>query len=135
MVDAPSEVRFVEVRPLPSVLIMVRKRKKITDLVVATKYVTLARNAQTRGIDVTISFAELKRVLKQTHCYFTGVELNDINEDENQFSLDRIDNDKGYVKGNVVACARSFNQFVKGGLTVQQIKHLYNGLEKAGLCK
>ena len=114
---------------------MVKRRKKITDLVVATKYVTLARNAQTRGIDVTISFAELKRVLKQTHCYFTGVELNDINEDENQFSLDRIDNDKGYVKGNVVACARSFNQFVKGGLTVQQIKHLYNGLEKAGLCK
>ena len=108
-------------------------KRQITDLVVAKKYVALALSASKRDIEVSISFAELKRVMKTDTCHFTGEQLNHINEDYNQHSLDRIDNDKGYVKGNVVACSRGFNQFVKGELTVTQIKNLMKGLEKSGL--
>lgn len=112
---------------------MKNAKRQITDLIVARKYVALAQGASKRDIEVSISFAELKKVMKTDTCHFTGKQLNDINEDYNQHSLDRIDNEKGYVKGNVVACSRGFNQFVKGSLSVEQIKDLMKGLRKSGL--
>jgi cupin superfamily acireductone dioxygenase involved in methionine salvage len=111
---------------------MKNAKRQITDLIVARKYVALVQSASKREIEVSISFAELKRVMKTNTCHFTGEELNHINEDYNQHSLDRIDNEKGYVKGNVVACSSGFNS-VKGSLTVNQIKILMKGLKKSGL--
>ena len=115
------------------------KENKLTDLEVASKLVTLALSAKNRSKEFNISFNKMKRVLNSKKCYYTGVPIvfkSDSvgNHDHNKLTIDRIDNDKGYVDDNIVACSHAFNQ-VKGNLTVSQIKSLYKGLQKAKLCK
>ena len=107
--------------------------EKIDDGFLARKYVSLQGNAGKRGVEFTLSLKRLKKVLETKKCFFTGVPLNRINEDPNQLSIDRIDNSKGYVDDNIVACARDFNQRVKGELTINEVEQLYKGLKKAGL--
>lgn len=109
------------------------KSEEITDLVVATRLCTIARNAATRGIEFDLSFSKLKRLLKTKRCFFTGVELDRIEDSPNQMSIDRLDNSKGYIDSNVVVCAREFNQNKKRSLGIEDIKFLYQGLKKAKL--
>lgn len=42
-------------------------------------------------------------------CYYTGVELSGIPGKWNHFSIDRIDSNKGYIKGNLVLCCALVN--------------------------
>lgn len=107
--------------------------EKVPDVYVANKMCSLYGNAQRRGVDFELSFAKLKKVMHTKKCYFTGAKLNRIDGDPNQLSIDRLDNNVGYVDGNIVACARSFNEHVKNNLTVEQVKQLYNGLRKANI--
>jgi phage protein U len=44
-------------------------------------------------------------------------------------TFNRVDNDRGYVDNNVVACSKWFNQ-MKSNLTVEEIKLLYKGIMK-----
>ena len=108
---------------------------EITDLGVALKLVCLANSAKKRDLEFSLTFRKVKKLVATTRCYFTGVELNRVNEDPNQRSIDRLDNSIGYTDDNTVACARSFNQNVKRDLTVEQIEQMYKGLKKAKLCK
>ncbi len=90
-------------------------------------------NASKRKLDYSLTFKRVKKVLMTKRCYFTGVELSRIDGDPHQLSVDRIDNNVGYIDSNIVACSRSFNQDIKRNLTVEDIKTLYNGLKKAKL--
>tara|TARA_R110000765_G_scaffold87201_1_gene167321 strand:+ start:107 stop:451 length:345 start_codon:yes stop_codon:yes gene_type:complete len=109
-----------------------KKVKAQSDQEIAAKYLSKVRSSADRGIDFTIKFAEFAKIAREAHCYFTDVPLNLVQSDANQHTLDRIDNDKGYVKGNVVACSFAFNQ-IKGQLTVAQINQLYKGLHKSDI--
>tara|TARA_R110002020_G_scaffold426533_1_gene635941 strand:+ start:255 stop:599 length:345 start_codon:yes stop_codon:yes gene_type:complete len=108
------------------------KVKAQTEVEIVKKFLAKATSSKDRGIEFSIPFAEFTELSRTPKCYFTGVPLNTISGDANQHTYDRIDNDKGYVSGNVVACSLVFNQ-IKGNLTVLQINQLYKGIKKAGL--
>lgn len=84
--------------------------KDITDIEVAKKYYSKYHNAKERGVEFSLSLCSVKNMMKAEKCYFTGVKLTKRN-----ISIDRVDNSKGYVKGNVVACSNLFNT-LKGGI-------------------
>jgi hypothetical protein len=97
----------------------------ITDLEVARKMLKIFQSAQDRKLDFDLSFQTVKQLLSFPACYYTGKEF----EEEGAYarSFDRIDSDKGYVEGNVVACTIDINS-KKSNLTFEEIELLYNKL-------
>lgn len=76
--------------------------------------------AKKRGIEFSI---ELEDIIIPNCCPITNQVFS--NEDRaNWPSLDRIDNTKGYVKGNVRVISMKANTN-KGNLTLEEIKNLY----------
>lgn len=76
----------------------------------AKTYLSKAKSAKDRGISFELSFAEYKRLRNCKTCHLTGVKLT-----PKTFSLDRLNKQIGYVKGNVVACHKVVNM-LKGTL-------------------
>jgi hypothetical protein len=74
------------------------------DIKIAQWYVNKFNSARDRGIDFSMSIVTLRNISLAKKCYFTGLILDDKTR-----TIDRVDNTKGYVKGNVVACHTSFN--------------------------
>ncbi|QHZ60103.1 hypothetical protein PJKIFABJ_00167 [Pseudomonas phage PE09] len=90
------------------------------DLYAAKHLVWKAENAKKRGIEFNLTHTGMKNLLGAKKCYYTGIPLTKSTgkEDElklSDFTIDRIDGTKGYVKGNVVACCHAANQ-MKGQL-------------------
>lgn len=106
--------------------------KGVNDVEVAKKLVNLEQSASSRGIHFDLSFQTVKKVLNSEKCYFTGVLLNNKQNDPNQLTFDRVDNNKGYVDGNVVACAKYFNE-LKSNLTIEQVKLLVKAFKRKKL--
>ena len=71
----------------------------LNDLAVARKLVNLSNSAKSRGKEFNLNLTSIRNLMKAKHCYYTGVKLTNSNR-----TIDRVDNDKGYVIGNVVAC-------------------------------
>lgn len=83
------------------------------DLYVARKMEGKANNARQRGIEFNLSFTAMRNLLMAKKCYYTGIPLTrpkagcDLKASD--LTIDRIDNTKGYVHGNVVACCHAAN--------------------------
>ncbi|WP_210499537.1 hypothetical protein [Vibrio crassostreae] len=89
---------------------------------VARKYMSMHESARKRGLDLTLELSELMDMLKTPVCHYTGEELvyfrhdprkvisGEIELPDNYLTVDRKDNTKGYVSGNVVLCGRNINQ-------------------------
>lgn len=74
-----------------------------------------AENAKKRGIEFDLSFQSMKNLMGAKRCFYTGIILTKSTGKEaelklSDFTIDRIDGTKGYVKGNVVACCHAANQ-------------------------
>lgn len=97
----------------------------ISDVQVATKLLALRQSAADRGIEFDLPFQSIKNILSAKKCFYTGQAIYLEFEQNHPFKLtiDRIDASKGYIKGNVVACANYFNQ-KKKDLTVEEIRLL-----------
>lgn len=87
------------------------------DLYAAKHLVWKAENAKKRGIEFNLTVASMKNLLSAKRCFYTGIGLTkSTGKEENgelrlsDFTIDRIDGSKGYVKGNVVACCHAANQ-------------------------
>lgn len=87
----------------------------MNDIEIARKYTNKAHNASQKGHEFDLTFAQFKRVINAKRCYYTGVELTSgaaIKENiPTNITIDRVDNSKGYIPGNVVACCFAYNQF------------------------
>ena len=101
----------------------------IADIEIARKLLQIEQSAKSRNIPFDLTFQDVKRVLTAKRCFFTGAILTDVVGSPNKLSFDRIDNTKGYITGNVVACSESFNK-TKNNLTVNDIVLLYKGLKR-----
>lgn len=106
----------------------------VSDLEIAKKIIKVQQSAQGRGLDFNLTFSEVKKLLNAKRCYYTATTLNDTEKDPNQRTFDRVDNTKGYINGNVVACSKEFNQ-IKNNLTIEQIKQMVAGFKKKKLWK
>ena len=95
----------------------------MNDYFIAKKYISMKESAEKRGITFDLPLQSLINIMKANKCFYTGVLLNDIENDPNKRTIDRIDNSKGYIKGNVAACSLSFNQR-KGCITKEDVKIL-----------
>ena len=95
----------------------------------AKKYVALLDSSQKRGIEFDLPLMSLLNLYKAKRCYYTGVSLTLQPNKPNSLTLDRVDNNKGYVSGNVVACSNTFNN-MKGCLSVDDIVVLYSKVMK-----
>jgi hypothetical protein len=103
------------------------KETTVTDLEVAKKLINIHQSAMDRKIEFNLSFEYVKKMLEYKTCYYTNVTFTD--DGPNARSFDRIDSDKGYVEGNVVACTVDING-KKSNLTFDEIACLYNKLLK-----
>lgn len=84
-----------------------------SDIAIALAYTRKAKDCKH---EFTLTFAEYKRLWCAKRCYYTNTLLpvrgetwGDVQK-WNRPTIDRVDNSKGYVTGNVVACSYSFNQ-------------------------
>jgi hypothetical protein len=95
------------------------------DLTIAKKMISIKHSAGSRGISFDMTFRKVKQLMTRKTCYYTGVTFGG----ENIRSFDRVDNDKGYIDSNVVACTTHINS-LKGHLTRKDIKNLNKRLER-----
>jgi hypothetical protein len=103
------------------------KGTTVTDLEVAKKLININQSAMDRNIEFNLSFEYVKKMLEYKTCYYTNVTFTE--DGGTARSFDRIDSDKGYVEGNVVACTIDING-KKSNLTFDEIACLYNKLVK-----
>lgn len=96
------------------------------DIIIAEKLVNIHNSAESRNLDFNLTFNEMKKLLTAKKCFFTGEVFDDVNHIR---TMDRVDNEKGYVMGNVVACTKVFNSR-KSNLSVSDIVLLYSGLKR-----
>jgi hypothetical protein len=100
-------------------------RLTISDVEVAKKLVNIHSSAQSRNLEFNLTFEYVKKLLEYTTCYYTNVTFTE--DGIHARSFDRVDNDKGYVIGNVVACTVDING-KKNNLSIDEIVCLYKKL-------
>lgn len=97
----------------------------ISDVEVAKKLVNIHSSAQSRNLEFNLTFDYVKKLLEYNTCYYTNTPFTD--DGPNARSFDRVDNEKGYVIGNVVACTVDING-KKNNLSIEEIVCLYKKL-------
>lgn len=122
------------------------------DEYVARYYLNKIKNARDRNLEFSLTLQEVKNMLRAKKCQLTGVELTHTgagtvdassSQRHSDLTLDRIDNTKGYVQGNVMACCYAANHVksaIEGssslkatGLTVIEFIHaMSNTFTKKG---
>jgi hypothetical protein len=101
--------------------------KEVTDLEVAKKMINIYQSAMDRKIEFNLSFDYVKKMLEFKTCYYTNIPFTE--DGSHARSFDRIDSDKGYIEGNVVACNIDING-KKSNLTFDEIACIYHKLAK-----
>jgi hypothetical protein len=104
----------------------------IDDVKLARRYINTAQSAEDRKIEFTLTFTEFKKCLARTVCPYSGVQMNSEEGHPHQKTIDRIDASKGYISGNVIACARYMN-IKKVNLTTDEMKAIYKVIVKRKL--
>ena len=104
---------------------LAKLKAPISDVEVAKKLVNIHSSAQSRNLEFNITFEYVKKLLEYTTCFYTNVQFTD--DGPHARSFDRVDNDKGYVIGNVVACTVDING-KKNNLTIEEIICLHKKL-------
>ena len=82
--------------------------RSVTDADVARKFLQVEESARKRGIDFSLNLTTVKNLMKAKKCKYTGLAY-DYTDPERSPSFDRVDHNKGYVKGNVVSCMTGVN--------------------------
>ena len=86
----------------------------MTDQEVAQKYINKINNCRAASTVFSLSFFEFKRLVTAKKCKYTGIALTNSGKNNNiatDVTIDRINNNIGYVTGNVVACCHGYNSF------------------------
>ena len=82
--------------------------RSVTDTDVARKFLQVEESARKRGIEFSLNLTTVKNLMKAKKCKYTGLAY-DYTDPERSPSFDRVDHNKGYVKGNVVSCMKCTN--------------------------
>jgi len=99
---------------------------------VFSSYVT---NAKSRRLSFELSFDEVISLCSQ-NCHYCGDKPSNLSHGTDILGkfkyngIDRIDNSKGYIKGNIVTCCKSCN-WMKQDMTFDEFKNKINRIFKA----
>jgi len=96
-----------------------RRKNRKASMVSAAKY-----RAKQQGMDFNIDVSD---IIIPEHCPILRIPLTftDGKQHDGTPALDRIDNSKGYIKGNVQVISHKANRH-KSDLSLEQIENLYN---------
>lgn len=83
------------------------------------------KSAKSRGKDFNLDRMYIENMLLQTHCAYSGERFG---SGDDKMTLERWDNDKGYVKGNVVPVKLKYNH-CRSDLSLKQLMHA-SGVEE-----
>jgi hypothetical protein len=98
------------------------RHSSISDVEVAKKLINIYQSAQDRKLQFNLSFEYVRRMLEYKTCYYTNKLFTE--DGPNARSFDRIDSEKGYIEGNVVACTIDING-KKSNLSFEEISCIY----------
>jgi hypothetical protein len=118
-----TTIKEVEVKPSPQIA----PKSSISDVEVAKKLINIYQSAQDRKLQFNLSFDYVRRLLEYKTCYYTNKPFTE--DGPNARSFDRVDSDKGYIEGNVVACTIEING-KKSNLSFEEISCIYQKLSK-----
>lgn len=82
--------------------------RSVTDADVARKFLQVEESARKRGIEFSLNLTTVKNLMKAKKCKYSGL-IYDYSDPERSPSFDRLNHNKGYVKGNVVSCMKCIN--------------------------
>ena len=119
-----TPVQIIEQKPQITQQI---RQSSISDVEVAKKLINIYQSAQDRKLQFNLSFEYVRRMLEYKTCYYTNKIFTE--DGPNARSFDRIDSDKGYIEGNVVACTIDING-KKSNLSFEEISCIYLKLVK-----
>jgi hypothetical protein len=90
--------------------------------------------ALNRGYDFLLTKEEFISITQQ-NCFYCTKEPNQIKKSKVSYykynGIDRVDNSKGYINGNVVSCCKECNS-LKSGITKDILVKVYNFLKENG---
>lgn len=86
------------------------------ELFVANFYKSKVESCKDRGIEFKLNLVSVRNMLRTQICPYTGITLTVSRGGgkplrSSDITIDRIDNKKGYVKGNVMAVSNVANNF------------------------
>lgn len=78
-----------------------------------TIYSRLVKSAKKRNLELDISYEDFIEFTKQSECYYCGDDVEWVKHGKKatKYNLDRLYNNKGYLKDNCVVCCTSCNFF------------------------
>lgn len=83
--------------------------KAMNDLMISRRLLQTFTNANSRGIDFELTFADMKYFMQRKTCHYTGIAF-DSNDTKFTMTLERKDNTQGYTRDNVVPVCHFANQ-------------------------
>lgn len=97
---------------------------------VIAKWQSLRDSADKRGKEFDLSLMTVANLLKSKKCHYTGRPISFFRQEGCETaSVDRVDNDKGYITGNVVACSQRVN-VAKNDLSIAELKRIIKVMER-----
>lgn len=86
------------------------------DLQVAIKYRNKATDAKSRGLDFKLTLLDFRRLMQRQRCDYTGRQMTFRTDTvskqlDTDLTVERIDNNEGYVPGNCIAVCKAANAF------------------------
>ena len=78
---------------------------------VARKYLAKLENARSRGIEFTLTLADMRHLMQRKTCVYTGIKLEDDCDplEPQKRTLERIDAEHGYTPENTITCSLAAN--------------------------
>lgn len=83
--------------------------RDLTDKIVAERYLEKLDCARKKGIEFSLTIADVRRLLSRKKCHYTEIHF-DLSIPQFRPSFDRVDSSKGYTKENVVVCMSAINE-------------------------
>ncbi|MNK46312.1 hypothetical protein D3C87_650960 [compost metagenome] len=93
---------------------------KITKDAASVKLRHIRKSANRRGYSCTLTVANVRLLMAETHCVYTGERFDG---DDNGMSFDRIDNAIGYEPGNVIPVIAHANH-LKSNYGIEELRNL-----------
>ena len=109
------------------------KRKRAMEDPIGNKWRSLRQSARSRGLEFSISVEDIKELMTDT-CPVLGIPMKfnpgcRAGTNHDSYSVDRVDNNKGYTKDNIQIISRRANT-LKNDATLEELERVVAYMRK-----